>query len=270
MNYISESEAKKYLETLKPGYAGYLHDGKISKKDILATLMDLIVRGYIGIDYEYDGNTHKINKIWPKSKKKNLLEFEQRFLNNLFDKKEELELEEIKRRFQGNRLTIPLKYYSEITNIRIIKKRYQVTGPGYKEYYYGDMHFSNREKEIPTSSKIAYYIVGFFMIFAAVNIDKEMNYFIATPILTTLLLFISLYALLKYKLIKVNVEFDLETQEMKKKYDELFHFLREHPLKKQRIFNEFMPFAVAFGLDTSWNKSFNIKADELVIPDNNI
>jgi hypothetical protein len=51
---------------------------------------------------------------------------------------------------------------------------------------------------------------------------------------------------------------------VKNKYEELFDFIRSHPLKQQRIYNEFMPHAVAFGLDTSWNESFGIPIEPVV------
>ena len=61
----------------------------------------------------------------------------------------------------------------------------------------------------------------------------------------------------------------------KKKYEELFEFIQRYPLKQQRLYNEFMPHAVAFGLDTSWNESFGVPTEVVVssrakqdLPDN--
>ena len=51
----------------------------------------------------------------------------------------------------------------------------------------------------------------------------------------------------------------------KKKYEELFEFIQKYPLTQQRLDNEFMPFAVAFGLDSSWNKSFGIQEEIVVV-----
>lgn len=47
----------------------------------------------------------------------------------------------------------------------------------------------------------------------------------------------------------------------KKKYSELFEFIKSHPLKPHRFTNEFLAFSIAFGLDNSWYYDFDLEEE---------
>jgi uncharacterized membrane protein len=39
---------------------------------------------------------------------------------------------------------------------------------------------------------------------------------------------------------------------MKNKYDDLENWMQTYPLKRQRLFDEFLPYAIAFGIGDVW------------------
>lgn len=66
---------------------------------------------------------------------------------------------------------------------------------------------------------------------------------------------------------KKTVTYDFANQVVpvaKRRYSELFEFIKAHPLPPHRITNEFLAFAIAFGLDDSWQKDFGL-GEELKI-----
>jgi hypothetical protein len=65
------------------------------------------------------------------------------------------------------------------------------------------------------------------------------------------------------KRIKLEFKGD-KIPKIRERYDELYEFLRKYPMRGHHFNNEFLEFAIAFGLDTSWNKDFGLK-DELRI-----
>lgn len=61
--------------------------------------------------------------------------------------------------------------------------------------------------------------------------------------------------------IKKTISYDFENKIIplaRKKYIELYEFIKKHPLPKHRFINEFLSFNIAFGFDDSWFKDFNL------------
>lgn len=88
---ITLEEATKYKEQLRPAFAGYLTDGNISDRDVLATLLDLVVRGSVLLDMNLGEEGYTINKIVRiAGVESSLLLFERLFLKELFRKSNEI------------------------------------------------------------------------------------------------------------------------------------------------------------------------------------
>lgn len=45
---------------------------------------------------------------------------------------------------------------------------------------------------------------------------------------------------------------------VKIKYNELYEFVKERPLFRRKLSDEFLPFSIAFGLNNYWHKEFGL------------
>ncbi len=296
---ITLSEAGKIREQFKPAFAGYLTDGDISDRDVLATLLDLSVRGYIKLDMEKEERQHKIQKvILQKKSTKGLLPFEKEFLNVLFLAGKELDAYDVRFIFDmgGLHETIE-RNLASLSDNEIINSELEFKTPKGRNtmLYYdaSDRSLSDKEdiKPVKTVKELkklrggglgeipklatALVTIPFFLIYISffmMAFEPEGSLIFVRKrgiliglFLITYLLYIT-WCIKRRRRIKniLHIEFEDAVPFSKEKYEELFEFIQEYPLKEQRIYNEFMPFAVAFGLDTSWNKSFGIPEEPVI------
>ena len=295
---ITLSEAGKIREQFKPAFAGYLTDGDISERDVLATLLDLSVRGYIKLDMEKKGGRYEVhNVIKQKESTRALLPFEKEFLDDLFLVGDELTADDVRFIFKTRSLckTIERNLWNLKEN-KIIESELRIQTDKGKKIKLLD-YFKKVPEPVDTveeynrymkNRKIMYAIfvvIGFIIFhYGQVVADSDnlifsiarggyslgitqssLLMFIGAVIVMGLNLdyIISTRRIKKYRK-TLHAEFNDVIPYTKKKYEELFEFIQKFPFKEQRIYNEFMPFAVAFGLDTSWNKSFRIPQEPVI------
>ncbi len=180
---ITLVEAEDLREQFRPAFAGILADGDVSDRDVLATLLDLYVRGYLELGAERKGKHYLIDKVIYSGKKTDrLMLFEKDFLNKLFKEKRAITLNELR------------------------------------------------------------FLVGTGILHDI--IEENLN------------------TLKDSEIVKAGLEAESELEDVipytKKKYEELLEFMQEYVLGEQNMYSEFMPFAVAFGLEDSWKKSFKL------------
>lgn len=309
---ITLPEARELREQLSPAFAGYVTDGNISDRDVLATLMDLIVRGYIGIDADTQKKPVKVRKIYFVKTSERLLPFEKKFIGVLFKEKKELGVEEAKGIIDSKVLHEVIKQNTDaLTKSKIAKslvvffdKNDKVVDLSYEKLVTKKVGFlqEHREyvKEKPKTigdlerlidgTKLGVFFIfafGFFWFYIYIvvillrssgqgGIEVVPSGFVPLDALVFGIIILLYFLYFGFsgirkvkKLRKLNKLLVLQFTNniipfTKKKYEELFEFIQKYPLRQQRLYNEFMPHAVAFGLDTSWNESFGIP-EEVVI-----
>lgn len=274
-------KARKLSEQLRPAFAGYLTDGNISDRDVLATLLDLVVRNSVSLDMELEGERYKINKIMRAvGTAESLLPFERLFLNELFCRSNEITLEEFRKIAKSGKLhKIIENNLGVLKDFEIIDAELEFIENGHT------ISVSMNGKEVRTLedmkklNRFLKFILGFFILvpsFVFVSwiygVMKSPNSSLHAPLpiigaCATYVLVMGLPILIYRKFEKSEKVLKLDLTSVpktKKKYEELFKFIRKYPIKQQSLANEFMPFAVAFGLDTSWIKSFGMTREFVV------
>jgi len=286
---ITLPEARELREQLSPAFAGYVTDGNISDRDVLATLMDLIVRGYIGLDAESQKKPAKVRKIYFVKTSDSLLPFEKKFMEVLFKEKKELKTGDVKGIIESKVLHKVIKNSSnELASSKVLKPilLFFNKNKERKRVYYSIGTYRHEIKTVedleaylaltkfkPKTLSFNIFILlltGCALLFFSdkINSERTLEVFLAFGFATLLFAtasWIGYKRALKTKGV-LYLEFKGNKKPfMKEAYEELFEFISEYPLKTQRLYNEFMPHSVAFGLDTSWNKSFDILTEPVVI-----
>ncbi len=273
---ISKKEAKYLREQFSPAFAGYVTDGDVSDRDILATIMDLVVKGAIGIDVRRGKGIYTINKIILREKQDFLMQFEQEFISEIFGKKKQKTKKQIQRIIMSKKLHKIIKNnINALIQYPIIKKELSFkTKKGHPIIF--TMNGKNVEdketaeafdKMMKILSPVLVW-VGIVIAFIGI-IGTIKKIYVMSWLILQGAFFVVVSLLLRYlyqnsqKTMKLTFENNL-IPITKKRYVELFDYLKAMPLKQQRFANEFMPYAIAFGLDTSWNKSFGIEEEIIV------
>ena len=275
---ITLEEATKYREQLRPAFAGYLTDGNISDRDVLATLLDLVVRGSVLLDMNLKEEGYIINKIVRiAGVESSLLLFERLFLKELFGKSNEITPDEFKEIVRSRKLhKIIENNLSTLKDIEIVKTELKFFTKNDRPIFFSmnnqQVNSIEEAKRFYGSLKIISFFVFMFifLVGGTYTIITSPNFTLDALILFYCICaaiiggFVSIYH--SFKKSKKVLELKMKVvPAAKKKYEELFEFIQKYPLAQQRLDNEFMPFAVAFGLDTSWNKSFGITEEMVVI-----
>jgi len=303
---ITLPEARELREQLSPAFAGYVTDGNISDRDVLATLMDLVARGYIGLDADTQKKTVKVRKIYFVKSSKRLLAFEKKFMEVLFKEKKELNVKEVKGIIDSKGLHNAINENTEsLTKSKIVKSLVLLMDKNEEikniSYYKEEINAERGQSRFGTKKKLktiddlreymvttstyvkvslvmlVLFLILFCVIYLFIYLPSQ-RYHSPNDIYNMLefMIFLVLYlctitlAIIKYleiRRLKKLLAFQFENNIIpftKKKYEELFEFIQKYPLRQQRLYNEFMPHAVAFGLDTSWNKSFGVPTEVVV------
>lgn len=293
---LTRKEALYYDEQLHPAFAGYLHDGTITERDALAAVFHLLTKGILDPIWE-DGSMLKKIVGARKAKRTSILPFNQLLVEKIFGSKDEVSVKEIGTAIKSGEIEQTIKgNLHAITAFPIINEELKFTFGKH-----GTVTFSVNGNSVDTVEeatafrKLLYKV--FLPIFLGVGILLTGVYFLynkfipsnnfsyITPNISiqtsgdgdsnTLLLtggiFVVVILLILFSFVfsKKTISYDFKDKVIpvaKKKYDELYEFIKTNPLPKHRFINEFLAFSVAFGLDDSWHKDFKldteIKVDE--------
>lgn len=288
---LSDLDALTYKDQLHPAYAGYLHDGEISNRDVLAALFYLMKTGAIFPIFQDNNMTKKIVSL-KRMRKEPYYSFEKQICNILFNKSLEVSTHDIKNIILSGKLQDILhKNIDSIAAFPLLNKKLQfLLGKS------GEAHFSVNGKPV-TDIKVAgefksvltkiimpiFFLIGvlFFGIHffggnmidnlvstGAVTIESSggsellrKNMFIFMGLMFAgmplLIYFIFTYS---DKVYSYNFK-DKVIPYAKERYKELFNFIKSKPLLKHNFNNEFLPYSIAFGLDNSWDKDFGIETE---------
>ncbi len=288
---LTQKEALYYEEQLHPAFAGYLHDGTITERDALATIFQLLSKGMLDPVWQ-DRNMLKSLVGARRMRKGPRYPFEQLIIDKLFGSKNEITSAEIRDVVKRGEIREILKRnVKAITVFPLIREELKFTLGKH-----GKVNFSvngnpvdtveeaTQFKKLLTRVLIPLFIgIGIFLLFlywfiiqfggtSNVNINNptiQINgSFQGSPdgLLATagIMVGVILLIFLAFTFTKKTVEYSFEDDVIplaKRKYENLYEFLINHPLKPHRFTNEFLAFAIAFGLDTSWYKDFGLEKE---------
>ncbi len=276
---IDLPQARALREQLSPAFAGYVTDGNISDRDVLATLMDLVARGYIGLDAKTQKAPAEISRVYYISNPESLRPFEHKFIDLLFSEKKELSPEELRAKFSTGKFhELILHNIHSLAETKIVKSLLLLRdekGNRLAPDVIIDRYFEKKIRTIADLEKyersggaIAVIILISMLVYGGISLFflLKNDVLIAAIMFGLMVLSIGIFVPTLRERQKVGkasklLLFEFENDIVpytKKRYEELFEFISKSPLVRQRVYNEFMPHAVAFGLDKSWNASFGI------------
>ena len=289
---LSKKEALYYDEQLHPAFAGYLHDGTITQRDALATIFNLLTRGSIDPIWKDNSMLKGIEGVrlmrrQPKYK------FEQVIIGKLFGSKRELTTKEVSEFIKSSEIQQLIKdNLSAISAFPVINEELKFTlGKHGKVNFSVNGNPVDTVEEATAFKKTLYRIllpiflgVGILLLvgyFVFLKYLSQGNYSYSNPNISIqiqgdgnassslllaggIFIFVILAILCAFIFSKKTVSYSFKNDVIpiaKKKYTELYEFIKLHSLKPHRFTNEFLAFSIAFGLDNSWNKYFELKEE---------
>lgn len=284
---ITQEEAYNYKEQLHPAFAGYLHDGTVNQRDVLATLFQLFKKDALIPEFSENNMLRNIHSV-RRGKKKPQFAFEEELIDTFLANEHHVSSKHIGEIIEkGFGEEIIKNHVSVIEKFPIIENTLQFSD--------GRVRFSLNGEQIDTIEE-------------AQDFKKKMNWIIMPVLFGVGLLLVMLYFLVQSGSMQVNIESDVPNPEIwilysggiclfvalsmflaftfskktvtysfennvlpkaKEYYDQLYEYMKTHPLKDHVFTNEFLPHTIAFGLDDSWQKDFGlekeIQVDEVII-----
>jgi hypothetical protein len=107
---LTEKEAVYYDEQLHPAFAGYLHDGNISERDVLASLFHLMTKGILDPIWE-EGSMNKAIIGVKKTTRSPRLEFDRIFIEQIFSYKDQVSAHDIGKMIKQGQLQDLIKQH---------------------------------------------------------------------------------------------------------------------------------------------------------------
>jgi len=245
---ISKRTVKEYekedmtLPKLKPAIAGFVVDERVNYKEITATILDLAVKGYIFIKEDKKSRFGIFEKkdiylMNLKKKTDRLSDYEKKVLRTLFSKKDKIKINDYSNKF-GEKVP-------EI--IELIKDEGKKLG----------IFPKNFEKAVikKTAVFILLPVLSIVVSITLLFVNLFLSPYIGDISIASFFFNISVCIMLFIASMIISFEIPLKTKKgtlQKKKYIELKEWMKKYPLKEARIFDEFLPFATALGVQKIW------------------
>lgn len=288
---LTRKEALYYDEQLHPAFAGYLFDGTITERDALAAIFHLLTKGVLEPIWE-DGNMLKAIVGARKTQRTSILPFNQVLIDKMFGSNNEITSKEIGNLIKdGTIKEVVEDNLHAIAAFPIINEELRFTlGKHASVNFTVNGNPVDTVEEATALKRLLYKLmfplflglgvlmIGLSFIFNKVapngqdfiynssNVSVNIQGGSGSTMLLTGGIFVLVITLILFSFIfsKKTVTYDLKDKVApiaKKKYVELYEFIKAHPLPKHRFINEFLAFAIAFGFDDSWHKDFGVDSE---------
>lgn len=241
------------LENLKPAIAGIVVDESADIKEIISTIIDLAIRGYIYIQEEKKPLFGKdITLVELERDYSNLEEYEKMVMQKLFRKGNEVKVSSFKDEFYKFIPPITDKMEKCALQIGLFDEEPEKV----RNKYLGQFI-------IPSIIVIA---LSFFVAFSSFGLIfigalDVMPLLIGTGINGAFFGFFLIFASLAVA--HYMPRKSVKGVYLSKKYINLKSWMEKYPLKEQRIFDEFLPYAIAFGIGDVWVKKMQALQQEV-------
>ncbi len=277
---------------LHPAFAGYLHDGCISERDALAAIFHLLKTGSLDPIWQ-DNNMHRglvglrIMKRVPK------YNFEKIILKKIFLSKKTVTTKEVGALIrQGQIQDIIKKNTFILARFPLIqnKLKFRLGKNGSYQIKVNDNLVDSLEEANEFSHLLHRWLLPIFTLVSVLLIGVslflpkagELPRSIITPnfsfqqsgdthqlalvsfLIGSVSLLVCLYVYFTFSMAQKIVFYDFQKDVLplvKQEYIQLFALLKNLPLQKKSFTNEYLPFAIAFGLDNSWQKDFGLDSE---------
>jgi len=236
-----------------PGIAGTLVDEKTDMEDIIATLVDLARRGYLIFEEEQRkgvfGSTNRDFTFKRTDKATNdLLPYERDLIRYVFGSRSSRDLEDLKEKFYKHLPKIHKKLYEEV-----VERGYFSAGPQAVRGRY-------------TGLGVGIIVMG---VLAGISLSCVLSSFTNVPVLPAIALgIVGVIAIIVAQFMPAKTR---EGKEAALKWEAFKRYLQDleryTDLKEATdLFETYLPYAIAFGLEKSWVKKFTQLPSTTVVP----
>ena len=250
---------------LAPALVGVLIKQKVGIKEILATVVDLAVRGYLRIKEEEKKILFIKSKeyIFEKIKQdNNLVFFEEKTMKALFEKGDIVSTKDLQNKFYKKIPGIKKEIYREVEKTNLFEENIQKTRKKYKRFYSSP---GNTIKKIRKNYRKLYFfafllfslLLGVFVGAGFLNFERRFLIYIVILFLSLLACFLinSVFAYFMPRLTKQGLEAKWKALGFK-------HYLSVAErfrigVEKVETFSKLLPFAMVFGVERKWAERFS-------------
>lgn len=234
------------VRNLRPAIAGTVVDEKADIKEVISTIIDLAVRGYIHIKEDTDKilffKKKKIHLINMHKKQDRLLGYEKKVIENVFDSGDEIQVSSLRNKFYKKIPKITKEIFKEATTQGLFPENPKEVIRKYR------WEFAMK----PT----VFIIMAFIVVLLSVSFSFE----VLTLVTIVLALLMGLLVI-SFEIVAGHMPRKTVSGVMgQKKYLKLKKFMEDYPLTEGRLFDEYLPYAIAFGIQDVWMK----KLDDLM------
>jgi len=248
------------LETLEPLLAGYIVDGKIGYKEIVATIIDLVVNGYL--NYVKDSNG--VEWFLRTKKKANTLPLYKFLILKGIGKKTKLKNALINIDLKAVELNDAIKSRINDKDVKvgIVKRKKR----GLRHQFVSNI--------ISLFMLVGFTVISllFMSLFGGFVGELGFIFFILFIIIVSVTFALGIWdrGLLDIeKMLGMWKDYvysqNVRQRTLKKRYRTLYKYIKKYPLKTSELFSEYLPYAIAFEIDTKWIKKMNAKAEDKTI-----
>lgn len=219
---------------LSPAEVGTIYDNKADTKDITATLIDLAIKGYLKIKQTGEGRKdYTFIKLKEVGDLKN--DYEVDLVNSIFGSKTETKLNDLKNTFYTDLNRIKRNIYNTVTN---------------KKYY----------AKNPNRAKFGcLFIFSLLMFMASIPLGfVTLNFYLGISLLISSIIMFVFSMFMSKRTIK-----GVRTLEKILGFKEFLTVTEKERLKFHNppdmvpeLFEKFLPYAMALGVETEWAKNF--------------
>ncbi len=296
---LNSQEAQHYAEQLHPAFAGYLFDGTVSEKDALATVFHLIKKGFLEPEFRDHDITLGLEAVRVKARKPEFA-FEQLIVKDLFQGRQRLTTKEIGVAIKSGHIQKLIEEnVNSIQTFPIINQRlkFLLGNNGVMSVSINGEEIDTPEEYHQLHKKSKWLVIGmggFFGVFfiallfifllerflvgmtSNIQLTSEqatvmtgfnqqsnrVSGFMLLVLTTIGLVFGSFGLAFKRSQKKVTYQFKEEIVPLaKEKYAQLYQFLQAFPPRPHTFTYEYIPYAIAFDLDTSWHADFGLSPE---------
>lgn len=277
------AEQEKQLFKLRPAIAGVVLQEKAGLKEIVATIADLAQGNYIEIREPKDFFSKGLELTRTNKSDADLLDYEKGLLRVLFAEKQKISLEEIENDFftLGKFKKVMQAINEEAAKQLLFEENPEKVRKKYasRSYFYlfflvlsgsvimypiipiigfivllikkifSKKFYEERDKQLPVilTKDDVLFVVLIFIVFIGANLVTGIILIGITAIVSAIInIILSEFMPKRTTLGVLN----------KEKYEELKKWLKKHPLKEERLFNEFLGYSIVFGINNKWFKKF--------------
>jgi uncharacterized membrane protein len=229
------------IPELRPAIAGYIVDEKADVKEIESTILDLAIRGYIYIDEKEVGTIFRRKEISLLKTKttRGLLDYEKGIVEALFGDKNKIKVSSLKKKFYREIPEITKSIEKEVLKQKLLDKETERIRTDYQKKVIPAII-------LPPAAGVISIVWAFF----AVGAYSKMLSYLSFVSFTFSVFLLVMTAFFQHAIQRKS---ELGVAHANK-YNELREWMKKYPLKEGRIFDEYLPYATALGIQMVWIK----------------